>query len=474
MDLEAEDEYVSGMSGATRTRARIVQRNYAAEGDTITQLGLDAQQRMETRRKAMMEARDLRLKQVQQEQREQALKESGLHREGSAGSEDARGSGRDARPSVARGSDGNLIDSRTVSHAQFREQKEKIHEWEEKYRKAMIQIAQLDNEKQVLMYRVDLYQDRMEEQEERTAEYQRLAREKKHELDYQKRLYADLENVLSYHKAMLTQRDDIIAAHGFVFVGGELVDDEEAIAAGKEGAKKPNSAAILSQKAAAMLEKCGEGSLEGRLRKFAAEKEELREQVRKLKADLDSARGRGGFTSLEPFLDKHDSSHSSVKDYTEAGRAVRKELEGAKYDLDKSQEKVSNLENTVAQLEAQLKKYRESRNSTPSRHEYDYDANDYSSSSLRRSTSRSRATTPSSSNVFNGSSSGYGVSPIYETSRRSTTSVLSELPPSGSSASSSTFRDRSSLSSARDLRSDRSSASRTLASDRRGSTSRFK
>ena len=55
-------------------------------------------------------------------------------------------------------------------------------------------------------------------------------------------------------------------AHGFVFVGGELVDDEEAIAAGKEGAKKPNSAAILSQKAAAMLEKCGEGSLEGRLR----------------------------------------------------------------------------------------------------------------------------------------------------------------------------------------------------------------
>merc|ERR1719383_948138 len=350
-----------------------------------------------------MEARDLRLKQVQQEQREQALKESGLHREGSAGSEEARG-GKERDYSVARGSDGNLIDARTVSHAQFREQKEKIHEWEEKYRKAMIQIAQLDNEKQVLMYRVDLYQDRMEEQEERTAEYQRLA-------------------------------------------------------------KEPNSAAILSQKAAAMLEKCGEGSLEGRLRKFAAEKEELREQVRKLKADLDSARGRGGFTSLEPFLDKHESSHSSLKDYTETGRAVRKELESTKYDLEKSQEKVSNLENTVAQLEAQLKKYRESRNSTPSRYDND-DTNGYSS--LRRSTSRSRATTPSA--TYNGSS-GYGVTPIYETSRRATTSVLSELPPSGSS----TYRDRSSLSSARDMRSDRSSASRTFgATGRSGSTSRYK
>ena len=57
-------------------------------------------------------------------------------------------------------------------------------------------------------------------------------------------------------------------------------------------------------------------------RKFAAEKEELREQVRKLKADLDSARGRGGFTSLEPFLDKHESSHSNLKDYTETGRTL--------------------------------------------------------------------------------------------------------------------------------------------------------
>lgn len=462
--MESEDEYVSGMSGATRKR--IVQRNYAAEGDTITQLGLDAQGRMEARRQAMMEARDLRLKQVQKEQREQALKESGLHREGSAGSEEREArSGKDRDYSVARGRDGNLIDARTVSHAEFKEQKEKIYEWEEKYRKAAIQIAQLDNEKQVLMYRVDLYQDRMEEQEERTAEYQRLAKEKKHELDYQKRLYSDLENVLSYHKAMLTQRDDIIAAHGFVFVGGELVDDVEAIAAGREGAKKPNSAAILSQKAAAMLEKCGEGSLEGRLRKFAAEKEELREQVRKLKADLDSARGRGGFTSLEPFLDKHESSYSNLKDYTEAGRAVRKELESSKYDLEKSQEKVSNLENTVAQLEAQLKKYRESRNSTPSRYDND-DTNGYSS--LRRSTSRSRATTPSA--TYNGSS-GYGVSPIYETSRRATTSVLSELPPSGSS----TYRDRSSLSSARDMRSDRSSASRTFGTTgRSGSSSRYK
>merc|ERR1719348_688492 len=77
-----------------------------------------------------MQARDLRLKQVQKEQREQALKESGLHPEGSAASDDCgSGSGRDRDYSVARGNDGNLIDTRTVTHAQFKEQKEKIHEW---------------------------------------------------------------------------------------------------------------------------------------------------------------------------------------------------------------------------------------------------------------------------------------------------------------------------------------------------------
>ena len=43
--MESEDEYVTGMSGATRTR--IIQRNYAAEGDTITQLGLDVRGRVD-------------------------------------------------------------------------------------------------------------------------------------------------------------------------------------------------------------------------------------------------------------------------------------------------------------------------------------------------------------------------------------------------------------------------------------------
>ena len=45
--MEGEDEYVTGMSGATRKR--IVQRNYAAEGDTITQLGLDVRIYVECR-----------------------------------------------------------------------------------------------------------------------------------------------------------------------------------------------------------------------------------------------------------------------------------------------------------------------------------------------------------------------------------------------------------------------------------------
>merc|ERR1712168_290977 len=56
-----------------------------------------------------MEARDLRLKQVQKEQREQALKESGLHREGSGSEEPETKAGKDREYSVARGRDGNLI-----------------------------------------------------------------------------------------------------------------------------------------------------------------------------------------------------------------------------------------------------------------------------------------------------------------------------------------------------------------------------
>lgn len=53
-----------------------------------------------------------------------------------------------------------------------------MHELEEKFRQAMINNAQLDNEKQSHVYQLDLYKDNMEEMEENYIRVQRDLKDK--------------------------------------------------------------------------------------------------------------------------------------------------------------------------------------------------------------------------------------------------------------------------------------------------------
>lgn len=53
-----------------------------------------------------------------------------------------------------------------------------MSEVEEKYKKAMVSNAQLDNEKNNLIYQVDTLKDVIEEQEEQMAEFSREKEEK--------------------------------------------------------------------------------------------------------------------------------------------------------------------------------------------------------------------------------------------------------------------------------------------------------
>lgn len=53
-----------------------------------------------------------------------------------------------------------------------------IRELEEKYKAAMMTSAQLDNEKQSLVYQVELLKDQLEEQDEGYTELQREYKEK--------------------------------------------------------------------------------------------------------------------------------------------------------------------------------------------------------------------------------------------------------------------------------------------------------
>lgn len=85
-----------------------------------------------------------------------------------------------------------------------------MKEFEEKFRKAMIANAQLDNEKSSYAYQVDLLKDKLEELEETTAQLRRELREKNRDVEQLKRVSQRLKEDLDICKAQLLERDTLI------------------------------------------------------------------------------------------------------------------------------------------------------------------------------------------------------------------------------------------------------------------------
>ena len=158
----------------------------------------------------------------------------------------------------------------------------------------------LDNEKASLNYAVDLLQDQFEELSERTVETDRLLKVKSHQLEAARRDNKHLQSNVAVLRQQLQQREDLVQQHGLVLVGGEVIEKKVgvkgvAVEGGDRGGtndaddevvvkRRLAPAAIIQRHTAALLDKDSgsEGTLDFRLRRFAAEKEEMRETIRVL------------------------------------------------------------------------------------------------------------------------------------------------------------------------------------------------
>ncbi|XP_072434753.1 uncharacterized protein [Chiloscyllium punctatum] len=92
----------------------------------------------------------------------------------------------------------------------IREIKDSLAEVEEKYKKAMVSNAQLDNEKTNLMYQVDTLRESLLELEEQLAETHRMHEEKTKELDRQKHAYSILQHQFETMKETLKEREEML------------------------------------------------------------------------------------------------------------------------------------------------------------------------------------------------------------------------------------------------------------------------
>ncbi|XP_075820511.1 leucine-rich repeat flightless-interacting protein 2 isoform X12 [Microtus pennsylvanicus] len=245
------------------------------------------------------------------------------------------------------GDTSSLIDPDTS----LSELRESLSEVEEKYKKAMVSNAQLDNEKNNLIYQVDTLKDVIEEQEEQMAEFYRENEEKSKELERQKHMCSVLQHKMDELKEGLRQRDELIEKHGLVIIPDSTpngdVNHEPVVGA----------ITAVSQEAAQVLESAGEGPLDVRLRKLAGEKEELLSQVRRLKLQIEEERQKSSRNDGTSG-DLAGLQNGSDLQFIEMQRDANRQISEYKFKLSKAEQDITTLEQSVSRLEGQVLRYR--------------------------------------------------------------------------------------------------------------------
>ncbi|XP_049622371.1 leucine-rich repeat flightless-interacting protein 2 isoform X2 [Suncus etruscus] len=374
-----------GTPGSGRKRTPVKDR-FSAEDEALSSIAREAEARLAAKRAARAEARDIRMRELERQQKELDEKSDKQYAENYT-RPSSRNSASATTPlsgnSSRRGSGDtcSLLDPDTS----LSELRESLSEVEEKYKKAMVSNAQLDNEKNNLIYQVDTLKDVIEEQEEQMAEFYRENEEKSKELERQKHMCSVLQHKMDELKEGLRQRDELIEAlekqKEYIaclreerdMLRGELADLKETVNTGEKHGLviipdgTPNgdishepmvgAITVVSQEAAQVLESAGEGPLDVRLRKLAGEKEELLSQVRKLKLQLEEERQKGS-RSEGAVGDLAGLQNGSDLQFIEMQRDANRQISEYKFKLSKAEQDITTLEQSISRLEGQALRYK--------------------------------------------------------------------------------------------------------------------
>ncbi|XP_067276785.1 leucine-rich repeat flightless-interacting protein 2 isoform X6 [Pseudorasbora parva] len=273
------------------------------------------------------------------------------------------------------------------AEASISELRESLSEVEEKYKKAMVSNAQLDNEKGNLIYQVDTLKDVLEEMEEQMSELRRETEDKSKELERQKHTCSILQHKQEELKEGIRQRDELIEAlerqkEYFDCIRNERDElrDELADLKGKSRMGEKHGLVIIpedtpngdlhhesstsgitavKQDIAQVLESAGDGPLDVRLRKLADEKDELLSQIRKLKMQLEEERQKhskidGVYTEGERMENGTDLH------FIEMQRDANRQISEYKFKLSKAEQEMATMEQNVNRLEGQVSRYKAS------------------------------------------------------------------------------------------------------------------
>lgn len=342
-------------NAAGRRRDRTGSKHSALEDQALDQIAKEAEARLAAKRQARAEAREIRMRELERMQRESedGDKVYDIYSTPDAVNRSVRASSV-ATPRSLLSSNNSYHSSRRSSEDSLeevnsiRDVRHELKELEEKFRKAMITNAQLDNEKSAALYQVDLFKDKYEELEEQNLQLLREHKETCRQLDQTKRHGSKLQADLDVTQTQLSELLQLIQEKGLVVVEGDVSSDEESDGSESQGRtqdKRPRKA-LVSAEVADVLQQ-GSGSLDVRLKKFVEERNELMDELRRVKMQLEEERSQRGRHLNGPADDSDDFQ-----------REANKLLGDYKFKLQKAEQDVNTLQANVARLESQVVRYK--------------------------------------------------------------------------------------------------------------------
>lgn len=324
----------------------------------MDQIAKQAEARLAARRQARYEARNIRMRELERKQKEEednnvSLNTTGPHQliqntsstnsnHNSIHSDGVTGVTRRPRDTRSYNSRRSSTDSSEDGFNQnVRDMKQELKEMEEKFRKAMVANASLDNEKSQLMFQVDLLKDQVEEVEEQAALVLKELRAKSHDYELLKRDHAESSRAVQLLQQALTDQQAMLQERGLVLMGEDENEDGDV----DEMEQERRTRAIVSQETANILSGLGSGPLDVRIKRLAGQRDDLQDTVRRLKLDLEEERSRASLAR-------------GAADKEEMERETEKLIEEYKFRITKKDQEISTLEANSARLDSQVIRFK--------------------------------------------------------------------------------------------------------------------
>jgi chromosome segregation ATPase len=161
--------------------------------------------------------------------------------------------------------------------------------------------------------------------------------------------FAMLKNpfLTEIHIFLQMQLDDqarLVAERGMVLVGNEEEDEQVADLDSKtaDEEQEKRTRAIVSSDTATILGGLGSGPLDVRIKRLADERDDLQDNLRRLKMDLEEEKNRN------QRLEKTPSTPEDIE------RETKRVVDDYKFKMQKSEQDIQTLQTTVARLESQV------------------------------------------------------------------------------------------------------------------------